>query len=279
MHPEIMVDEVSPHQSAQTCLTVLLQSPAVKFLCNPDFFNLLHSNPSGYHMFANSTCLKHMISKIRRDAHSFERYQHNRDLVLFLNTFSNKQMELPRGWEMKYDHQGKVGDEPGLHGPPVLPRPASTFTAGARNTYHDGVPVAYSDKIVAFLRQPNVFEILQERQPGLARHHTLREKIQFVRTEATAGLQRLSGDADLVILLSLFEDEIMSFIPPPTLLHPSFNHSPRGSPGSSPQNSPGAQRANLRAPAPYKRDFEAKLRNFYRKLESKGYGQGPGKIK
>uniref|UniRef100_UPI00358F6373 E3 ubiquitin-protein ligase HECW2-like isoform X2 n=1 Tax=Myxine glutinosa TaxID=7769 RepID=UPI00358F6373 len=323
LHPEIRVDGMSPHQSP-ACLTVLLQSPAVKFLCNPDFFNLLHSNPSAYHMFANSTCLKHMISKIRRDAHSFERYQHNRDLVLFLNAFSNKQMELPRGWEMKIDHQGKsffvdhnartttfidprlplqssrpgaliahrrhlqrqrshsaseVGDDAGLHGPPVLPRPASTFTAGARNTYHDGVPVAYSDKIVAFLRQPNVFEILQERQPGLTRHHSLREKIQFVRSEATAGLQRLSGDADLVILLSLFEDEIMSFVPPPTLLHPSFNYSPRGSPGSSPQNSPGAQRANLRAPAPYKRDFEAKLRNFYRKLESKGYGQGPGKIK
>jgi len=34
-----------------------------------------------------------------------------------------------------------------------------------------------------------------------------------------------------------------------------------------------------RAPAPYKRDFEAKLRNFYRKLESKGYGLGPGKLK
>lgn len=39
------------------------------------------------------------------------------------------------------------------------------------------------------------------------------------------------------------------------------------------------QRANARAPAPYKRDFEAKLRNFYRKLETKGYGQGPGKLK
>lgn len=39
----------------------------------------------------------------------------------------------------------------------------------------------------------------------------------------------------------------------------------------------GPQRA--RAPAPYRRDFEAKLRNFYRKLEAKGYGQGPGKIK
>lgn len=43
--------------------------------------------------------------------------------------------------------------------------------------------------------------------------------------------------------------------------------------------SAGTQRANARAPAPYKRDFEAKLRNFYRKLETKGYGQGPGKLK
>lgn len=43
--------------------------------------------------------------------------------------------------------------------------------------------------------------------------------------------------------------------------------------------SSGLQRANVRAPAPYRRDFEAKLRNFYRKLESKGYGQGPGKMK
>lgn len=33
---------------------------------------------------------------------------------------------------------------------------------------------AYNDKIVAFLRQPNIFEMLQERQPSLARNHTLR---------------------------------------------------------------------------------------------------------
>ena len=61
-------------------------------------------------MFTSNTCLKHMISKVRRDAHHFERYQHNRDLVTFLNMFSNKQLELPRGWEMKHDHTGKVQD-------------------------------------------------------------------------------------------------------------------------------------------------------------------------
>lgn len=40
-------------------------------------------------------------------------------------------------------------------------------------------------------------------------------------------------------LHSLFEEEIMSYVPPHALLHPSYCQSPRGSPVSSPQNSPG----------------------------------------
>ncbi|XP_075385285.1 E3 ubiquitin-protein ligase HECW2 isoform X2 [Tenrec ecaudatus] len=317
-------ENVLPHSPSRSRLTLLLQSPPVKFLISPEFFTVLHSNPSAYRMFTNNTCLKHMITKVRRDTHHFERYQHNRDLVGFLNMFANKQLELPRGWEMKHDHQGKaffvdhnsrattfidprlplqssrptsalvhrqhltrqrshsageVGEDSRHAGPPVLPRPSSTFNTVSRPQYQDMVPVAYNDKIVAFLRQPNIFEILQERQPDLTRDHSLREKIQFIRTEGTPGLVRLSSDADLVMLLSLFEEEIMSYVPPHALLHPSYCQSPRGSPGSSPQNSPGTQRANARAPAPYKRDFEAKLRNFYRKLETKGYGQGPGKLK
>ena len=107
---------------------------------------------------------------------------------------------------------------------------------------------------------------------------------------------------------SLFEDEIMSYVPnvpAPALVRTTFTsttttassttessslnttvsspRSPRGHPHSplspSPSGSPGLTRANARAPAPYRRDFEAKLRNFYRKLETKGYGQGPGKLK
>uniref|UniRef100_A0A8D3DX83 HECT-type E3 ubiquitin transferase n=1 Tax=Scophthalmus maximus TaxID=52904 RepID=A0A8D3DX83_SCOMX len=330
---ELLVDEtdmqpsmdssVSPSGS-RSRLTLLLQSPSAKFLASPDFFTVLHSNPSAYRMFATNTCLKHMISKVRRDAHHFERYQHNRDLVAFLNLFANKQLELPRGWEMKHDHTGKpffvdhnsrattfidprlplqstrppsvlthrqhltrqrshsageAGEDPRHAGPPVAPRPSSTFTSPNRGQCQDIVPVAYNDKIVAFLRQPNIFEILQERQPEVIRNHPLREKVQLIRADGVSGLARLSGDADLVMLLSLFEDEVMSYVPPHALLHPSYCQSPRGSPVSSPQNSPGTQRANARAPAPYKRDFEAKLRNFYRKLETKGYGQGPGKLK
>uniref|UniRef100_A0A2K6GZA3 HECT-type E3 ubiquitin transferase n=1 Tax=Propithecus coquereli TaxID=379532 RepID=A0A2K6GZA3_PROCO len=299
-------ENVLPHSTSRSRLTLLLQSPPVKFLISPEFFTVLHSNPSAYRMFTNNTCLKHMITKVRRDTHHFERYQHNRDLVGFLNMFANKQLELPRGWEMKHDHQGKaffvdhnsrtttfidprlplqssrptsalvhrqhltrqrshsageVGEDSRHAGPPVLPRPSSTFNTVSRPQYQDMVPVAYNDKIVAFLRQPNIFEILQERQPDLTRNHSLREKIQFIRTEGTPGLVRLSSDADLVMLLryvtQLLKQKIVLIL----------------------WFSVGTQRANARAPAPYKRDFEAKLRNFYRKLETKGYGQGPGKLK
>uniref|UniRef100_A0A8C7RLT0 HECT-type E3 ubiquitin transferase n=1 Tax=Oncorhynchus mykiss TaxID=8022 RepID=A0A8C7RLT0_ONCMY len=304
------------HPSSRSRLSLLLQSPSAKFLCSPDFFTMLHSNPSAYRMFTSNNCLKHMISKVRRDAHHYERYQHNRDLVAFLNMFTNKQLELPRGWEMKHDQSGKpffvdhnrrsttfidprlplqsarstgllthrqhlsrqrshsageVVDDTRHSNPPVMPRPSSTFSGSTRNQYQDLVPVAYNDKIVAFLRQPNIIEILQERQPELVRNHSLKERLQFIRSEGVSGLARLSSDADLVILLSLFDEEVMSYVPPAALLHPSYC--------SSPQSSPGTQRANARAPAPYKRDFEAKLRNFYRKLETKGYGQGPGKVK
>ncbi|TMS08874.1 E3 ubiquitin-protein ligase HECW1 [Larimichthys crocea] len=303
----------------------LLQSPAVKFITHPEFFTVLHSNYAAYRMFTSSSCVKHMILKVRRDARNFERYQHNRDLVVFLNKFADIQLELPRGWEIKTDPQGKSffvdhnsrattfidpriplqnGRLPGhlahrqhlqrlrsysageasdvsrSRGASLMARPGNSLVAAIRSQHHGDsqqlTTPSYNDKIVAFLRQPNIFDMLQERQPSLSRNHALREKIHYIRTEGTQGVEKLSCDADLVILLSLYEEEIMSYVPPHPI-HPGFSFSPRCSPASSPQNSPGLQRA--RAPAPYRRDFEAKLRNFYRKLEAKGYGQGPGKIK
>ena len=73
----------------------------------------------------------------------------------------------------------------------------------------------------------------------------------------------------------MFENEIMCYNPSSAPRSPSAMKIQ----GGSPYGSPGLTRANIRAPAPYRRDFEAKLRNFYRKLESKGYGQGMITIK
>ncbi|XP_014241602.1 E3 ubiquitin-protein ligase HECW2 isoform X2 [Cimex lectularius] len=236
-----------------------LYSPALRFLCRPDFFSLLHTNQEGLSLYNRNGSLKHMISKIRRDVGAFERYQHNRDLVAFINCFADPVKELPRGWETKFDRNGKAPL------PPPRPGPSGLSSRVLE------VPTAYNDKVVAFLRQPNIMDILKERHPQVASCQSLRDKVNCVRVEGTQALQNYCHDIDLTILLSLFENEIMSYVP-------AGVSSPRASPQLSPQASPGLSRAT-RAPAPYRRDFEAKLRNFYRKLESKGYGQGPGKLK
>ena len=36
------------------------------------------------------------------------RYQHNRDLVAFINLFADTSKEMPQNWEMKFDRGGKV---------------------------------------------------------------------------------------------------------------------------------------------------------------------------
>jgi len=41
-------------------------------------------------------------------AFSCYRYQHNRDLVAFINIFADTSKELPRGWDLKYDRSSKV---------------------------------------------------------------------------------------------------------------------------------------------------------------------------
>ncbi|XP_065221192.1 E3 ubiquitin-protein ligase HECW2 isoform X2 [Planococcus citri] len=236
-------------------------NPGMDFLARPDFQAVLRSNQDAYQFYTRNQTLKHMVSRIRKDLSLYNQYKNNVDLIKFLNYFADKSRKLPRGWESKMDASGKA--------PVVPPRPqASSIVSLTLN-----IPTAYNDKVVAFLRQPNIFDILKERHQSVANNQTLRDKINAVRVEGTVALDRLSDDIELTIMLSLFEHEIMSYVPA------SKPASPRSSPQLSPQASPGMSRANMRAPALYRRDFEAKLRTFYRKLESKGYGQGPGKIR
>lgn len=62
---------------------------------------------------------------------------------------------------------------------------------------------------------------------------------KFPRPLCRALPQRSVNDRSRVWFPSLFEEEVMSYVPPHALLHPSYCQSPRSSPVSSPQNSPG----------------------------------------
>ncbi|XP_063706848.1 E3 ubiquitin-protein ligase HECW2 [Culicoides brevitarsis] len=261
--------------------------PALLMMLRSDFYSMLHKNEQAIEMWTGNSALKHMVSRIRRDPNSFARYQHNRDLVTLCNCFAQLNKDLPSGWESKTDQSGKQffidhtnrktsfmdprvptecprirlwqEQEIAPTPPPRPPRPSLP-----RLPVGIDIPIAYNDKVVAFLRQPNIFEILKERHTSSSR--SLREKINAIRVEGTAALERLGHDLQLTLLLSLFENEIMSYVPVEA-------RSPQGSPNLS------NIRAPQRTPPPFRRDFETKLRTFYRKLESKGYGQGPHKLK
>lgn len=56
-------------------------------------------------------------------------------------------------------------------------------------------------QVVAFLRQPNILEILRERHGAAACSRNLREKINAIRVEGTTALDRYSHDLELTILL------------------------------------------------------------------------------
>lgn len=170
-------------------------------------------------------------------------------------------------------------------GPVPPPRPAPMAAGPSQPAaVTDCVPTAYNDKVVAFIRQPNIFEVLKERWPQISSSQNLKDKVNLIRADGVSALTRLSHDVDLTIMISLFEQEIMSYVPIQATASSARSPPPANTPGlqqNAPISSPVVSRAQFRlAPAPgVRRDFEAKLRNFYRKLEQKGYGGGPNKMK
>ncbi|XP_055525941.1 E3 ubiquitin-protein ligase HECW2 isoform X1 [Wyeomyia smithii] len=309
--PRFGYDSINPRQGASAIAvainTAQIESlqldrtahPALLMICRANFYSMLHTNTDAILIYNRNAALKHMVSRVRRDPGCFGRYQHNRDLVALVNCFASPDKDLPTGWETKVDQSGKqffidhanrrtsfMDPRVPTDCPRARHRPEQLITATQTAPAVDiapippprppalprlsigspEIPVAYNDKVVAFLRQPNILEILRERHGAAACSRNLRDKINSIRVEGTTALDRLSHDLQLTILLSLFENDIMSYIPVEA-------RSPQGSPNHN------NARVPQRAPPPFRRDFEAKLRTFYRKLESKGFGQGPHKLK
>lgn len=201
--------------------------PALMLICRPDFYSLIHTNQDAIEIYNNVPALKHMTNRIRRDPTLFQRYQHNRDLVNLINTFAVINMDLQDSWESKIDATGKQFFIDHIHrktsfmdprlpiecsrpsrrmmtmehatNPPLIPPRPTMPPRHSVGSPEAPVPVAYNEKVVAFLRQPNILEILKERHGSTSR--SLREKINAIRVEGTTALERLSHDLQLTILL------------------------------------------------------------------------------
>lgn len=63
------------------------------------------------------------------------------------------------------------------------------------------IPTAYNEKVVAFIRQPNILEILAERYPQLSTEQTLKDKINQIRIDGISSLDTFGNELELNILL------------------------------------------------------------------------------
>lgn len=338
---------ISPTKAHQ--LSPSISSPsALKFLNRSDFFNLLHLNDEALSLYNTSSNLKFIINRVRKDRtnSAYERYQHNKDLVAFLNKFAMKHKSLPTGWDIRFDEHGKsffidhmrkattyvdprLPTEMPLVNPCRIPMhdhrtPASVVAAasnlgslpedetqqasssryqqaindrlsrdqvtevddgstisqnpagsiqthivepvaGSSSQGSDSTIVNYEEKIVVFFKQSNIFGILQsKRSASCLLNSSLREKINQIRKGGVNVLKKYSHDVNLMMLISLFDSEIDAM---------TSSSSARSSMSPQVRSSVG------RIIVPGKRDFEEKLRYFYRKLEQKSFGQGPNKLK
>lgn len=299
------VSDLSPSAAlspASSVETKHVHPPGVVFLIRPDFYSLLRKNQEALLKYNKSPQLKHMINKIRWDADNFNRYQHNRDLVCFLNAFSDESRRLPTGWEMRFDKSSRPffvdhiarnttfvdprlptstpNSQEGLLGRSVEdvdskghhPRSLSMSRSITRATSPEGNEVedmSDLEKVVCFLRQTNINDLLVQRCPELASNESLVTKVEEVASRGIEALHRFSDDVELNLLLSQFEAEISSteskvssFPKSKSFVRTSFVHSLSEQPSS-----------------PSKHNFQTKLTEFYKKLESRGYASGLWKVK
>ena len=62
-------------------------------------------------------------------------------------------------------------------------------------------PTTYNGRVVAYLRQPSIFDVLKEKSSAITTHKSLRDKVNIIRQDGCQALERLSCDVELIILL------------------------------------------------------------------------------
>ncbi|CAB4008591.1 E3 ubiquitin- ligase HECW2-like [Paramuricea clavata] len=100
--------------------------------------------------------------------------------------------------------------------------------------------------------------------------------VDKIRRDGQRALRLLSDNVDLIVLLSLCEDDIVSWLPDSKQQIPAASEKKRNVYNG--HDDPGPSSRKTSKPAPYKRDFQAKVKSFHKNIIHKGLGQGPNKI-
>jgi hypothetical protein len=180
----------SASSSTQTTDDYLRSTPALKFICRSDFYQFFKTHREARQM-TKSDSLAGILQRIRHEPLLFKRYQHNKELVRFLNLFADSTRPLPARWDVKHDDSGKlffvdhntrsttyidprlpIDDEQEQQQPiAAIALPPSNKTDENSSTssrvnkkQQELITLTYNEKVVAFMRQPQIFDLLKANQ-------------------------------------------------------------------------------------------------------------------
>ena len=189
----------------QTSDDYLQTTPALKFICRSDFYQYFKTHREARQM-TKSDSLAGILQRIRHEPLLFKRYQHNKELVRFLNLFADPTRLLPARWDVKHDDSGKVffvdhntrsttyidprlpsDDEPQPVAAMALPpsnrneesSSALSSRAHPKKQPTELISLTYNEKVVAFMRQPQIFDLLKANQVNHRVFLFLRKQISF----------------------------------------------------------------------------------------------------
>lgn len=96
--------------SAQAIPTdLLLKQPGAVFILRTDLQQLIKQNSQANSLLKQNNNLSNILHKIRVNPPVYyKKYQHNNELVKFLNMFTDTSQALPHGWEIKYERNSKI---------------------------------------------------------------------------------------------------------------------------------------------------------------------------
>ena len=237
---------------------------------------------------------------MRKQDDLFQKYQHNQQLVKFINHYADEG-PLEPGWESRIDAKNRtfyINHEQHFttyFNPRVInvllggdngASSASTPTAavGEASAIIDGdaprmsissIALTYPDQVVLFLNQkPNT--VLFTQCPALKDSAALVRILDQIREGGTQVFNRYVNTGGLAQFLSIFDEEICA-LTVDNLSTPRSSVTTQSAVSAIPAASttPKRQRKRKKSEGP----FERKLSELYKRLETEGYGQGPSKMK
>jgi hypothetical protein len=274
------------HQQVMTILT------------NSDFFKKLDENPIARDFFLNNQTVKHIIKRIRDDNSFFIKYQHNQEIVKFVNLFisgstsdsdDSSTSGLPDGWKQMSDNKKRAvylntnkkfttyyhpniekNDEKNEEISQIS-RDEPEVIQQADNADQPEVNeplLDYPDQVVIFLERNSNLK-LQSRLPALKDSPNLLKILDKLRSEGTHRYDRYVNVSAFAQFLSFFDADITA------ITYDHLNQSPT----STTTRPTTTTTSHIQTSTPKrekvkknKNPIEEKISDLYKRLEESGYG-------